>query len=44
VVREVLATGAFGYVYKPDAGRELLKAVSAVLRGERFVGGKIFWV
>ena len=38
VVREVLATGAFGYVYKPDAGRELLKAVSAVLRGERFVG------
>ena len=40
VVREVLGTGASGYVYKPDAGRELLEAVSAVLRGERFVGAR----
>ena len=40
VVREALGTGASGYVYKPDAGRELLEAVSAVLRGERFVGAR----
>ena len=40
VVREALATGASGYVYKPDAGSELLAAVSAVLRGERFVGAR----
>jgi len=38
VVREALDTGAHGYVLKTDAGRELLDAVSAVLRGERFVG------
>src|SRR5258705_10619838 len=38
VVREALATGASGYVLKSDAGRELLEAVSAVLRGEQFVG------
>jgi DNA-binding NarL/FixJ family response regulator len=40
VVREALATGASGYVYKPDAGSELLEAVSAVIRGERFVGAR----
>jgi len=40
VVREALGTGASGYFYKPDAGSELLEAVSAVLRGERFVGAK----
>ncbi len=38
VVREALGTGAFGYVVKSDAGRELLEAVSAVLRGDQFVG------
>jgi len=40
VVREALATGASGYVYKPDAGSELLEAVNVVLRGERFVGAR----
>jgi len=40
VAREALGTGASGYVYKPDAGIELLEAVSAVLRGERFVGAR----
>ena len=40
MVREALGTGASGYVYKPDAGSELLEAVSAVLRGERFVGAR----
>jgi CheY-like chemotaxis protein len=39
VVREALSTGE-GYVVKTDAGRELLTAVKAVLRGERFVGSK----
>ncbi len=38
VVQEALGTGAHGYVVKTDAGTELLEAVSAVLRGEQFVG------
>src|SRR6476660_9067857 len=38
VVREALGTAASGYIVKSDAGRELLEAVSAVLRGEQFVG------
>ena len=36
VVRAALGTGALGYVRKIDAGRELLPAVDAVLRGEQF--------
>jgi len=40
VVWEALGTGASGYVYKPDAGSELLEAVNVVLRGERFVGAR----
>ncbi len=36
VVRAALGTGALGYVRKKDAGRELLPAVDAVLRGEQF--------
>jgi DNA-binding NarL/FixJ family response regulator len=40
IVREALGTGASGYVVKSDAGRELLEAVSAVLRGELFVGAR----
>jgi DNA-binding NarL/FixJ family response regulator len=40
VVREALGTGASGYIVKTDAGRELLKGVSAVLRGELFVGAR----
>ena len=38
VVQEALATGAWGYIVKTDAGRELMTAVNAVLRGEQFVG------
>jgi hypothetical protein len=38
VVREALGTGARGYVVKVDAGSELLQAIDAVPRGERFVG------
>jgi DNA-binding NarL/FixJ family response regulator len=38
VVQHALSLGACGYVVKMDAGRELLAAVDAVLRGEQFVG------
>jgi DNA-binding NarL/FixJ family response regulator len=38
VVREALRTGARGFVLKTDAGSELLTALSAVLRGENFMG------
>ena len=38
VVQAVFSLGASGYVVKMDAGSELLTAVYAVLRGERFVG------
>jgi DNA-binding NarL/FixJ family response regulator len=37
VVWEALGTGAHGFVVKIDAGSELLKGVSAVLRGDQFV-------
>lgn len=40
LVREALSLGAWGYVVKSDAGSELLAAVSAVLRGDAFVGGR----
>jgi DNA-binding NarL/FixJ family response regulator len=36
VVQEAFQLGALGYVAKTDAGRDLLLAVSATLRGERF--------
>ncbi|HSZ63000.1 MAG TPA: response regulator transcription factor [Terriglobales bacterium] len=38
VVQEALGAGARGYIVKTDAGSELLDAVSAILRGEQFVG------
>jgi len=38
MVRGALSTGACGYVVKADAGRDLLAAVNAVLRGEQFIG------
>ena len=41
VVRAALDTGALGYVCKTDAGRELLPAMDAVLRGEQFVSGSL---
>lgn len=40
VVQEALGLGAFAYVVKSDAGRELLTSVNAVLRGEKFFGGR----
>ena len=40
VVREALRAGGLGYIVKSDAGDELLAAVRAVLRGERFLGAR----
>ena len=40
MVQVALGTGAQGYVFKSDAGRELLEGVNAVLRGEQFVSGR----
>ena len=40
VVQEALRTGAHGYVVKTDARSELLTALNAVLRGDRFVGNR----
>ena len=39
LVREALGIGD-GYVAKMDAGRELLTAVAAILRGQQFVGAR----
>lgn len=40
-VRVALNTGAQGYVWKADAGRDLLPAIEAVLRGEQFVSSRL---
>jgi DNA-binding NarL/FixJ family response regulator len=37
VAQEALRSGAWGYVIKAHAGSELLSAVEAVIRGQRFV-------
>jgi DNA-binding NarL/FixJ family response regulator len=39
VIQAALSTGAQGYVVKARAGRELLAAIEAVMRGEQFVSG-----
>jgi DNA-binding NarL/FixJ family response regulator len=41
VVMAALSTGALAYVYKAHAGSELLPAVEAVVRGERFVSSSV---
>jgi DNA-binding NarL/FixJ family response regulator len=41
VERAALGTGALGYVHKFDAGRELLSAVDAVLRGKQFLSSSL---
>jgi DNA-binding NarL/FixJ family response regulator len=41
VFRAALGTGALGYVLKMDAGRELLLAVDAVLRGRHFISSSL---
>lgn len=37
VVREALNVGAYGYVVKSQAGKELLGAIEAALQGKRFI-------
>jgi DNA-binding NarL/FixJ family response regulator len=41
IVGAVLSNGAQGYVLKVDVGNELLPAIKAVLRGERFVSSGV---
>ena len=41
IVRAALNTGATGYIVKSSAGSELLAAVEAVMRGDRFVSGEL---
>jgi DNA-binding NarL/FixJ family response regulator len=41
IIEEALRTGAAGYVLKSDAGRDLLPAVEAVLRGIQFVSASL---
>ena len=41
IAREVLRTGADGYVVKADAARDLLPAVEAVLKGRLFVSASV---
>ena len=41
VVRAALSNGAYGYVLKADAGIELLPAIKALLRDEKFVSSGI---
>jgi DNA-binding NarL/FixJ family response regulator len=43
IVRAALSNGAQGYVLKSDTGRELLPAIKAILRGEKFVSSGIKW-
>jgi DNA-binding NarL/FixJ family response regulator len=39
VVQEALNLGAWGYVAKATAGRDLLASVEAVILGKHFVSG-----
>ena len=41
VIRVALSDGALGYVLKADAAHELLPAIAAVLRGDRFVSRRV---
>jgi DNA-binding NarL/FixJ family response regulator len=41
VVRVALNDGAYGYVVKAAAGRELLPAIGTVLRGQKFVSRQL---
>jgi two-component system response regulator DesR len=41
VVEAALETGAFGYVSKTDAGRELTDAMDSVVRGQRYLSRNI---
>ena len=41
IVRAALQLGAFGYVLKSDAARELVEAIHTVVRGKKFVSSGV---
>lgn len=41
IVEAALAAGAGGYIVKTDAGKELLPAVDAILRGQHFISASL---
>ena len=41
VAGDALRLGAYGYIVKSDAGRDLVPALEAVLRGEQFVSSSL---
>lgn len=41
IAEAALANGAGGYVVKADAGRDLLRAIRAVLEGKRFISASL---
>ena len=41
IIRAALQLGAWGYVLKSDAARELVKAINAVLSGKDFVSSSV---
>jgi DNA-binding NarL/FixJ family response regulator len=41
IVHSAISNGARGYVFKSSAARELLRALEAVMRGERFVSPEL---
>jgi DNA-binding NarL/FixJ family response regulator len=43
LVDRCLGTGALGYVLKDAAGDDLVAAVEAALRGERYISGDLHW-
>ena len=43
IVKAALSNGAQGYVLKTDAETELLPAIKAILRGEKFVSSGLKW-
>jgi DNA-binding NarL/FixJ family response regulator len=42
VIQAAFSNGAKGYVLKSDAGRELYRAIEAVVQGRRFVSSGIY--
>jgi DNA-binding NarL/FixJ family response regulator len=41
VAEDALRLGAYGYIVKSDAGRELVPALEAVVRGKQFVSSSL---
>jgi DNA-binding NarL/FixJ family response regulator len=41
IAEEALRSGGLGYVLKSDAGRDLLPAIDAVVRGKRFISASV---